>query len=142
MTREWPKEDPYDISDLQNRGFKDREEAERLVQDRFDKLKAEGKIPESLHTAVMSDRVTVGIKYLVYQSMMEAHDQLRKMAQKAGRRYDIMDKTSLFLNYSNMMMQVVKELIEESLRLEYELTLEFERFDDKLKDYKDKSGLK
>jgi predicted transcriptional regulator len=136
--REWDKEDPYDMN-FRSGYFKSREEAEKKIQQTFDKLKAEGKISESLQTAVMSDKIAVGIKYLVYQSMIDTRNEMYKMASKAGRP---IDKGSLFLNYSNMMLQVVRALIQESLELEYDLALEFEMLNEKLKGYKDKMGFK
>ena len=136
--REWDKEDPYDMN-FRSGYFKSREEAEKQIQATFDKLKAEGKISESLQSAVMSDKINLGIKYLVYQSMMDTKDEMQKMAAKSGR---VPDKASIFLNYSNMMLQVVRALIQESLELEYDLALEFEKLNEKLAGYKDKMGLK
>ena len=134
--KEWPKEDPYDMS---FRNFKSREEAEKYAQEKFDKLKAEGKVSESLQTAVMSDQIYIGIKFLAYQAMMDTRDEINKMGAKSGHP---LAKGELFLNYSNMMMQVIRALIQESLELEYNLALEFETLGPKLQRYKDQMGLK
>ncbi|HTH21541.1 MAG TPA: hypothetical protein VL854_04945 [Nitrososphaeraceae archaeon] len=136
--REWPKEDPYDMS-FRRGYFKNREEAEKQIQSEFDRLKAEGKVSESLQTIVMSQSIDVGIKYLVYQSMIETREELRKMSDKSGKP---IERSGLFLNYSNMIMQVTRALIQESLELEYDLALEFETIGEKLKKYKDRAGLK
>ena len=121
------------------RNFRSREEAEKWAQDRFDKLKAEGRVSESLETVVMSDRITVGIKYIAYQAMVDTMEEVDKMSAKSG--HPIL-KGELFLNYSNMIMQIIRALIQESLELEYDMALDFETVGQKLKDYKDKIGLK
>ena len=137
--KEWPKEDPYDMSDLKRGYFKSREEAEKKMQEKFDRLKAEGRISESLQTAIMSDKIQLGIHYLVYQSMLDTREELGKMSARSGLP---IEKNALFLNYSNMLLQVTKALIAEGLELEYDLALEFEKLNQKLKGYKDKMGLK
>ena len=136
MSRDWPKEDPYDMS---FRKFRSREEAEKWAQEKFDKLKAEGKVSESLETVVMSDNITVGVKYLVYQAMVDTMEEVNKMSARTGRP---VLKGELFLNYSNMMMQIIRALIQESLELEYDMALNFETVNHKLRGYKDKIGLK
>jgi hypothetical protein len=87
----------------------------------------------------MSSKIEIGIRYLVYQSMLDTRNEMQKMSNKSGHS---IEKASLFLNYSNMMLQVVRALIQESLELEYELALEFEKMNEKLQGYKDKMGLK
>jgi hypothetical protein len=136
--REWDKEDPYD-KNFMSGYFKSREEVEKKIQAEFDRLKAAGKVSESLQTAVMSSKIEIGIRYLVYQSMLDTRNEMQKMSNKSGHP---IEKAALFLNYSNMMLQVVRALIQESLELEYELALEFEKMNEKLQGYKDKMGLK
>ena len=132
--KEWPREDPYDIR-FRRGQFQNREEAEKEMQAKFDKLKAEGKIPEALQGAIMSDETNRCIKNLVYQSMLETVEELGKLALKTGRAPE---RSALFLNFSNMTLQVMRTLIQEALELEYDLTLQMENVPEFLRKYKER----
>jgi len=125
--KEWPREDPYDVSEIRKTIFGSetgkKKEIEERMQNEFDKLKAEGKISESLHHAVMSKEIKMGIQFLIFQSIDETKNKMQEMTQK----YRVScDRSQLFLNYSNMIMQIIHVLIEESLSFEYKLLTELE----------------
>lgn len=139
--REWPKEDINDVDDIRKKFFAtstgDRETAREQMQKDFDKLKAEGKIPESLHGFIMSEEIKLGVKFLVFQSM---HDTKKAMTELAEKSRGQVDKPQLFLNYSNMILQVTHALIEESLKFQYELVGDLEEISRQLHGFRDRMG--
>jgi hypothetical protein len=139
--KEWPKEDPYDVDDIRKAFFSQekgrKEKIQEQMQKDFDKLKAEGKIPESLHGMLMSEEVKTGINFLVYCAIKETKDAMAEMAKKNHRQ---LERSELFLNYSNMIMQIIHALIEESLTFEYKLVSDLEDMHDNLYKYRDLLG--
>lgn len=140
--KEWPKEDVNDVSDIRKKYFggipgRDRAEVQEEMQKDFDKLKAEGKIPESLHGMIMSDEIKLGIKFLIYQSM---HDTRMAMNKMAEQHRSPVEKSQLFLNYSNMILQVVQYLLQESLEFQYKLVGDLEEISRELGKFKDRMG--
>jgi hypothetical protein len=136
--RIWDKEDPHDVDDIRKKFFGtakgDRENVRENMQRDFDKLKADGKIPESLYGMLMSEEIKLGIKFLIYQSM---HDTKNAMSELARKSHGQIDKPQLFLNYSNMILQVTHALIEESLTFQYKLVGDLEEISRELYKFRD-----
>jgi hypothetical protein len=135
--KEWPKEDINDVADIRKKYFgnaQDREKAQQEMQKDFDRLKADGKIPESLHGMIMSDELKLGIKFIIFQSMHDTEMVMREMAEKTKHP---VDKSQVLLNYANMILQVVQILINESLEYQYKLLGDLEEIARELHKYRD-----
>jgi len=137
MPKEWPKEDVNDVSDIRKKYFDstgDRDKAQEEMQKDFDRLKADGKIPESLHGMIMSDELKLGIKFLIFQSMHDTEMVMKNMAEKTKHP---VEKSQVLLNYANMILQVVQILINESLEYQYKLVGDLEEIARELHKYRD-----